>query len=872
MRKKLEAVHAAEIGQLRKQIKELEDARAGLLRPTEHITRPLRQALASEAARRQAVEAEMAAVQQEKAGMAAALDEASAARHEASNAIEEKKKVEAKAALELHRVREFVQSHDELMEYVKEYAETLEGTLQKVEVEKEAVEARWKSLCAAEIAVAQQQNAASLASVQQSAEEASEQARAEARASELKALIAQAAAAAAEATAAAAVVTEKQMAARLESGQNDVALKQVVEARLSALELELKAHTIHYESRLSAAGQIEAAILEEAEVRSRAMESQLEACRNEVAALGEWNTAKTHEAHLSAIVQTHALQMQQGEAAANLAKAKAETKYAPRAVAVPLERALADAEARLEHARTESNARTQHAEAVLSATLDSEKEAAEANATFDEEKTLAERDGGSSKAWAVERAAEAQREARAKADEQRASAHKEYLESMLRAEHMEKHALQAQLDATVGAGSTAGLSPLKAAVARATAAAALAKANEHAPSSEQAKADAELLRKTTEARLEFKLGEAQKNLDIALKDAERSKSDAVERFEGNIQKRVAQIEKTRELQLGAVSKKLAKANHTANIKLEAAMQEANEKRDQQLEHNLRVCTEKLEEALSRQNEAAAEADKVVLVAREAADAAAIRTAANRWSMLLKAKLVSGDASSLTFGGVEGVLETLGTTIAGCQRHALEAKATAAQVSKKAAADMAAAGTTLLEVRRDANKALSEAKAAYELSQEESSKVRAQAAKQEAEVRAAIPSSMEVTRAEEEAAAAVAAERAARDAVAHAKALHDAAVAETASKLASARQAAEAARAQTTVRLDAAKEDERRLKAIQLAAEEADVARKEATEKRRLAEMDRRKAEDARLCSQHEAIGRRPGGKRVLASVQVATRK
>ena len=50
VRKKLEAVHAAEIGQLRKQIKELEDARAGLLRPTEHITRPLRQALASEAA------------------------------------------------------------------------------------------------------------------------------------------------------------------------------------------------------------------------------------------------------------------------------------------------------------------------------------------------------------------------------------------------------------------------------------------------------------------------------------------------------------------------------------------------------------------------------------------------------------------------------------------------------------------------------------------------------------------------------------------------------------------------------------------------------------------------------------------------------
>lgn len=79
VRKKLEAVHAAEIGQLRKQIKELEDARAGLLRPTEHITRPLRQALASEAARRQAVEAEMAAVQQEKAGMAAALDEASTA-------------------------------------------------------------------------------------------------------------------------------------------------------------------------------------------------------------------------------------------------------------------------------------------------------------------------------------------------------------------------------------------------------------------------------------------------------------------------------------------------------------------------------------------------------------------------------------------------------------------------------------------------------------------------------------------------------------------------------------------------------------------------------------------------------------------------
>jgi hypothetical protein len=58
-----------------------------------------------------------------------------------------------------------------------------------------------------------------------------------------------------------------------------------------------------------------------------------------------------------------------------------------------------------------------------------------------------------------------------------------------------------------------------------------------------------------------------------------------------------------------------------------------------------------------------------------------------------------------------------------------------------------------------------------------------------------------------------------------------------------------------------------VRAIQLAAEEADVARQEATEKRAMVEADRRRAEEVRITSLHDAIGRRAGGKQVLQALR-----
>lgn len=45
---KLEAVHAAEVAKLRRQIRELEEARANLLRATKPLTQPLELAISAE--------------------------------------------------------------------------------------------------------------------------------------------------------------------------------------------------------------------------------------------------------------------------------------------------------------------------------------------------------------------------------------------------------------------------------------------------------------------------------------------------------------------------------------------------------------------------------------------------------------------------------------------------------------------------------------------------------------------------------------------------------------------------------------------------------------------------------------------------------
>lgn len=396
--------------------------------------------------------------------------------------------------------------------------------LSQVEVEKAAVEARWRQASASEIATAQLQNALELASVRHAAMEANEQARATTRAAELQATIANAAAAAAEVKATAALVAEKRLAALVGPSNNDAQLKRAAELRLAALKVELEASKMLYEVRLRAASQTEKASLEEAEARVHLLERQAASCKAEIASLVDWNSAKTHEAHLSSIVQSHGLQLQLGEAASKLASAEAEVKHAPSAIVAPLEQAVSDAAAVLEHAHTETRAKREWAQTIADATLEIEKETAVVHAACAADKNVAEREGMASTAWAVEKATEAVEKARFKADELKAAAQKEYLDSGLRAERLEKQAMKQEYDAEK---LPAADRHLQRGGADAKTPAEQAKA-----ASQQTRADAEALRVAMATKLELKLTDAQKQLDMWLKEAEKKKKDAIERWEG----------------------------------------------------------------------------------------------------------------------------------------------------------------------------------------------------------------------------------------------------------------------------------------------------------------------------------------------------
>ena len=419
-KKKLEAAHAAEVAKLRRQIKELEEARATLLRATKHITHPLEQALAGEVARRKAVEVELATLRSEMVSADAAREAADTAKREAAVAIEAQERVEAEEAMVLLRAKEFISSHTEKVERVRQYAQALESIIQTVEVEKAAVESRWRQVCASEIDTARLQNALELASVRHSAMEASEEAKATTRAAELQVAIADAAVAAAEVKATAALVSQKELAALVGPSNNDAQLKQATDTRLAALKLELEASKAHYEVRLRVVGQIEKTGLDEVKARVQALEQQVAACKAEVLSLVELNTAKTHEAHLSSVVQSHEVQLQLSEAAAKLASAEAEVKHGSSAMVARLEQATADAATVLEHASMEARAKQEWAETIASATLEMEKETAVVHTACAADKMVAEREGMSSMAWAVEKETEAVEKARVKADELKA--------------------------------------------------------------------------------------------------------------------------------------------------------------------------------------------------------------------------------------------------------------------------------------------------------------------------------------------------------------------------------------------------------------------------------------------------------------------
>ena len=850
-------MHAMEVAELRRQLKGLEEARAGLLMATKDIRQPLEQALNAEVTKRRFLEAELEALRQERADVAVAHEAEAEARRMATLEIERREAVEAHVNQQLHRVKEYIASYDEKVERVRKYAEALEITIEKMETERAAIEVRWKDVCTAQITTAQLKNALELASAQRKAVETSEHAKAVARAAVLEAKIAKAAAAAAEAKAAAAVVSEKEMAAMNASvnlhGKNDAELRQAIEGRMEALTMELETTKARYDARLVAAGQAEAAKLEEAEERVAALERQLAAAREESSCLVEWNSAKTHEAHLSSIVQAHEMQLKVGEAASKLFRAEGEAKHAPTALLAPLEQSVADAAVHLEHAMAEAEAKAQCAELVHAAALDAEKEMAETNAACTAEKVAAEKEGGTSTAYVLEKEVKEHKEARSRAEDMRMAAHKEYLDASMRAERMEKQALKVELDAE---------RPAKGSFSKPT--------EQQRVEAERAKVDADALRKNLDSRLESKLADAQKQLDTWLKEAERAKKDHLERFEANMQKKVTQIEGKRELQLQAIGKKLSKVQHMANVKMEQAIAEANEKRAQRLAANRRKCEQLIAETEKRRGEVVAEAESMATAAVAAANAAAIQAVGSRWPPYVKAKLFSGDATNLTYPEIETALATAVEAVAAYHRNTLEAKATTAQVMKRSAGDLATARTALQEATQSMEGTLQKAISACDLRQEETNELTRKAAARETAVKAALRVSAEhdsARRAVDEAAAAKEAELRAREEIAQAEAEHARVEAEAAEAIDKEQKAEATALASTQQQLEAAEQEEQRVRAIQLAAEEADVARQEATEKRAMVEADRRRAEEVRITSLHDAIGRRAGGKQVLQALR-----
>ena len=1053
---KLEAVHAAEVAKLRRQIRELEEARANLLRATKPLTQPLELAISAEAAKRKAVEAELEALKRERIDAAAAREAAEAAERNAADAISARDQIEAQAAQELLRTKEFISSHDDKLERVRHYAESVEVLIRKVDEENAAIEARWRGACDAEIERGRLQTALKVASVKHEALEASEQARTAARVAQLGSKHAQVLAASAEVKATAAVVVQMEQAAAeqraRQSSEKDALLREATEARLEALELEHAAHKAQYEARLGATGDAGDASMAEAEARVKALEKQTSAMKAEVACLFEWNTAKTHEAHLTAIVKARAAQLLQGEMAAKLRRIEAEVRNCPQASSglhpQVLEQAVADAAAALEYATSEARAKALYAETISGASIELEKQTAAVILAAERERTAAERDGASLRAAAVEKAADAVQRAYAKAEELKTTAFREY-QAALKAELSENtakggaggagesssssssskgssggggasggggggggrgggggggggdgggrkspsqldgksstaakraHATTMWADFTsslfkgndsedakllrgvfdsidADGGGTIDQAELKVALQSAgrectdaqivrmmricdedgdgqidfdefvhilkvvNAAAKLdalqvklAARRKRRPTKEEAaefarKAAAEAAEsavaeaKTTRgdeaaaaaseasleslrafhARtsvvLEHKLSDAQKQLEGWLYDAEKAKSGSIERLEAPSspwKKKVALIDGKLGEETRALSKKFARASQTATVKLESALAEAAEKRNKVLAENKRACEEAIAAEREQQRKIEAEENRMQKDAAAAADSTAVQAAASRWARYLESGLVTGDASNCTqFADVERALELAEEALASRQRAAFAAKATTAQATKQAAADVERASVALGKAQEGVQTRLEAASHAFAARQAETDAKRALALERKKKAEeAVVPSNGQEDaggdgqkQALAEAEAAQEAETRAKEAVAQAEADHARAEAEATAAIEQERRAADAALALTEAQLEVAEEQVRRLAAFQLAADEASVARKEVQARRAKVEKDRRSKEDARMRSQHGAISRRPGGKKVLDFVQ-----
>ena len=311
----------------------------------------------------------------------------------------------------------------------------------------------------------------------------------------------------------------------------------------------------------------------------------------------------------------------------------------------------------------------------------------------------------------------------------------------------------------------------------------------------------------------------------------------------------------------------------ATLKLEAALKMAGEVRDASVAANRTKCEEFIAKAAAEKAEVLVEADRMEKETAAAADKSAVRAVAGRWQAYVTAGLVTGEASNGTaYSDIEQALALAAQAQTERQKSVFECKARTTQVGSMAAREVAAASAALSKAKQAAEAALEEAERVYELSQGMTAEMRARASAQEAAAKAEASSESfqakhEPEQAAADAAAAKEAEARAKELLTQAEADHSLAEAEAAATLERQRQSAATALALTQEQLSGAEVAERKMNAIKLAAAEADVLRKEAKVMRAKVEADRRQAEETFMRSQHDAIGRRPGGKKVLLAAQ-----
>ena len=845
---KLTSKHMIEIAAMKEDAnRRVEHLRSESLK---HAVQPHVQALAAEVARREAVEAELVLALEASKDAAQSRELAERTKAEAAEAAEARGQMERFALQQVRRAAEFVSSHEERVDMVRQYAEALESTVTAVEKEKAAIEERWRATSAAEVQNITLQSELDILTVRHAEMSQAEDVRAASRVAQVDTRRAELAAAVANAQAAAAAVTINELSVLLVPAKNDAILKTVAETRLEALRLDLEAAEAEHRERTQAAATAEEASLTEAETRVQTTGRQLMSARAEIEASRELTEAMASAAVLTSIVQDRADQVQESQARAQLLEAEGVAKYAPIAIAAPLECALADAAAHLEASTAEAAARAEHAEEVATASLEAAKEqgVVRENGMADQART--ERDIAKANADATQKAVDAEIEARIKAEEQNAAARAEYASAMLRAEKMEQHAFSIDVEADKLIAAAKGWQKV----------AAETKTAAQRKQSDQERVDAEALRKTTSARLETALAASQRQLESALAEAGRSKQRSLERNDQMLQKKLEQGRAKVDLEIAAIVKQSQQAIVAAETKLQSTLNEVIIKHDAALAANRQAMEAATSDAAAKRDAAITAAHALRDTATSTADASAMK----QWAAAVMAKTVDGRKTVAEFAEIQAQLAMTEEAIEVAKAKVETAKSSTASVSAQVDAEVTAARAMLSDALRASEARRLEAESRRKSSRQAVSAMRSNAKEQAAAVTDVLAATTTIKRegatATAKAASARNAESGAQKAVAEAEAHHSRLSAEAAAALRDKEAESDTARARLLDQLAASRDNAEQLHAIRDATAAADVARKESTARRKAFEAERRKAEEARMKTQHASIGRRPGGK------------